>query len=89
MRNRGGGREPGNDGGVEIVGETRFCECLFAALAKKNKAGATLGSDFSIGGMAGNWFLWGEGRGVFKHHILPEKAEMERGQLGWLTCRWM
>lgn len=88
MRNRGAGREPGNDGGVEMVGETWFCECLFAALAKKNKAGATLGSDFSIGGMAGNWFLWGEGGGL--NIISFQRRQMEIGQpseLGWLTCR--
>lgn len=32
-----------------------------------------LGSDFSIGGMAGNWFLWGEGGGV-KHQKWKEDS---------------
>lgn len=72
-----GGKERGSDGGWKWLGASVLCECLCAALAKKNKVWATLGSDFSmeawqetgssggggVGGMAGGPTL----------HVLPEK----------------
>lgn len=43
-----GGERRGSDGGWKWSGDSVLCECLCAALAKKNKARATLGSDFSM-----------------------------------------
>lgn len=45
--------------------EPRFCECLCASLAKKNKAGEMLGSDFSMEAWQETGSSGGDGEGVW------------------------
>ncbi len=48
VERRSEGKKRGSDGGWKWSGASVLCECLCAAIAKKNKAWAMLGSDFSM-----------------------------------------
>ena len=76
-RRSGGEKYRGRDGGWKWSGASALCECLCAARAKKNKAWATLGSDFSAEAWQETGSSWGVGGG-FTLHVLAEKRERQR-----------
>lgn len=55
--------------------EPQFCECLCAALAKKNKARAMPGSDFSMEAWQETGSSGGEGEGVRGCTLCPHREK--------------